>query len=697
MHSSHDLFLKESGCTGGLSAGGAVLTGVVARWRPCARASFSSRLMRRARISATLTIPWRPGIVSPAQPQASVRKRSQSIERLRTLAVGRCPEVSWQQSGRSAATAVMPQALRVTVLEAANLPVPGRFSRPGAQGHLPENHPVHQRVSTPAWTQAIQQPVASVGFLNPYAVVRHKPQSERHLESSRRTRTSMMNACPKWGEHFDFVLDENSVLADRPLLDRMDPTIVIDLWTEDQFSTDQHIATVTVPPATVRDLLRRSEAGVAELSSHQLIDTVGLELRGQGAQPALLNLCLEVSEVDAVPEAIYETPLAGVPPPGRKAPAARSPEKLKEDSDSFFEKLQQSPVWRGRRGDAKAHRHLEIPELPFERFEQRDPKSLLASAGLLEPQVSLLKKFLADVSKRNKTAGTVAKKKDVWKGLKGLGVDEVSLAVMFGKNAASDAAVVEHEEYLGMIAREPAMARGIVDEIARPRVDVDKLLVESREANKAVDILKKFKLIARDYDLHSCNQRVWEEVSNNLDRRLQKVGKADTECQADVDPYEGDLYIRYQQQAPGEKRGAGAANDEHVSNLKPPSHPHLPGAETRPPAEIQGVRAGQVEARAQSAFEGPPSAKMWTHEVTKVRAAFPPRDISPPEGSGGLHGLHRAGEVEPPPPLPDSIHSRVRISTTSAPRPPPSSAAAAAEDSGVVHTETVHQFTHTGT
>ena len=589
---------------------------------------------------------------------------------------------------------VMPQqAPRVTVVEAANLPVPGRFSRRGAQGHLPDNHPVHQRVSTPAWTQAIQQPVASVGFLNPYAVVRHKPQSELHPESSRRTRTSMMSACPKWEEHFDFVLDEHYVLADRPLLDRMDPTIVIDLWTEDQFSTDQHIATVTVPPATVRDLLRRGEAGVAEPSSHQLVDTVGLELRGQGAQPSLLNLRLEVSEVDAVPEAIYETPLVAVPP-GRKAPAVRSPEKLKEDSDSFFEKLQQSPVWRGRRGDAKAHRHLEIPELPFERFEQRDPKSLLASAGVLEPQITLLKKFLADISARNRTAGTLAKKKDVWKGLRELGVDEVSLAVMFGKNAANDAALLEHEQYLEMIAREPAMARGIVDEIARPRVDVDKLLVESREANKAVDILKKFKLIARDYDLHACNQRMWDEVSNNLDRRLQKIAKADTECQADVDPYEGDLYIHYQQQAPGEKPAPRAARGDKLAS-KAPSHPHLPGAETRPPAEVQGVRVGQVEGRALSAFEGPPSTKMWTHEVTKVRAAFPPREIFPAEGGGGLHGLRRAGDVEPPPPLPDSIHSRVRITTTSVARPPPS--AAAAEANGTTLTETVHQFTHTGT
>ena len=628
------------------------------------------------------------------------------------------------------------RVLRVTLEGAANLPVPGRFNRQGVHGHMPDaSHPIDHPVSTLAWTKAINRPAASIGFLNPYAVVRHKHQSVRHPESSRRTRASRMNACPKWAEHFDFVLDEGGVLPDRPLLDLEDPTIVIELWSEDEFSTDSHIATVTVPPATVKDLLLRDNGSEPMPSSHPLVDALGLELRGPGSQPALLNLGLGVIEASGVPTASQHAPPSSDQSPladeqafrGRldddkrlfrerieeerqlmQRPAedsntsavdfTRIPEDLRDKSSRFFEKLEQSTLWRGRQGDIKAHRHLDVPELPFERFEQRDPKSLLASAGVLEPQLEMLKAFLARVSARDKVGATRAKKKEVWKELRALGVDAVSLAVMFGGTAERDPAVMEHEEYLRMIAREPAMARGIVDELARPKVDLDKLLVEHREASKAVDVLKKFKLIERSYDLHDCNQRVWDEVARTLDRKLQKTERTEIECQADVDPYEGDLYIHYQELAPGEQRLPRASASRPAVDASA-GHPLLPGAETRPPSGYKGVRVGQVEGRTHAGFEGPPSAHMWADEKSKVRAAFPRREISAPEG-GGLYGLRKQGDTEPPKLLPDSIHSRIRVSTTTLPRPPPGEGnagdAAAAEAGGETQTETVHQLTQHG-
>ena len=46
-----------------------------------------------------------------------------------------------------------------------------------------------------------------------------------------------------------------------------------------------------------------------------------------------------------------------------------------------------------------------------------------------------------------------------------------------------------------MLAREPAMARGIYEELSRPRVNVDKLMLEPDEANKAIRILKDISIV----------------------------------------------------------------------------------------------------------------------------------------------------------------------------------------------------------
>jgi len=57
-----NLLRKASGSIGGLVGGGTSLDGVSTLLRPCSRASFSSRFMRRSRISATDMMPLKPGM-----------------------------------------------------------------------------------------------------------------------------------------------------------------------------------------------------------------------------------------------------------------------------------------------------------------------------------------------------------------------------------------------------------------------------------------------------------------------------------------------------------------------------------------------------------------------------------------------------------------------------------------------------------
>jgi hypothetical protein len=56
-------FRKASGSMGLGGGVAAFCGGVLMRSLPCARASLSSRLIRRSRISATVRIPWSPGIL----------------------------------------------------------------------------------------------------------------------------------------------------------------------------------------------------------------------------------------------------------------------------------------------------------------------------------------------------------------------------------------------------------------------------------------------------------------------------------------------------------------------------------------------------------------------------------------------------------------------------------------------------------
>jgi hypothetical protein len=315
-------------------------------------------------------------------------------------------------------------------------------------------------------------------------------------------------------------------------------------------------------------------------------------------------------------------------------------------------------VWRGRHGDKKAHVYLDAPDLPHERSEETNRKSLLASVGVLEHQIELLEKFLERCAKLDPPpeAEPGAKKKVLWRELASLGVDVVSLGVMFGAAAQTDEATLDHDGFLGMLAREPAMTRGICDELARPRIDVDTLLVEAQEAKKAVAILKKYQILPEMYDLRACDESMWLKASNKMKTSLEKTVVVSAACQADIDPFEGDLFIHYQQLAPGEKRSAQGPAKAEGRASRPQAH--IPAASTRPPAHYEGARVGQVQGRELAAFEGPP----W------------------PAG-------RRAGDVEAPAPLPSDIKSSVRICTDQV------SAAGASES----HVETVHEFSQTGT
>ena len=74
-----------------------------------------------------------------------------------------------------------------------------------------------------------------------------------------------------------------------------------------------------------------------------------------------------------------------------------------------------------------------------------------------------------------------------------------------------------------MLAREPAMARGIYEELSRPRVNVDKLMLEADEANKAIRILKDFSIVPEAYNLSDRDPHVWPLANSRMKASLQKV------------------------------------------------------------------------------------------------------------------------------------------------------------------------------
>ena len=551
--------------------------------------------------------------------------------------------------GSSEPTAKMTRCLLLTVAEASNLPLPAAFLRRGREGHLP--------VGTPAMG------------MNPYAVV-------RHAESRRVTAVSFMNAWPKWGAQFEFALQLHDAMEMRPWWER-ERDIVIEVMNEDRFTADTLIGSASIVPSKVDELLINGVVGAVVQLLLPLKSPVGLPLCGAGAQPALLSVRLEIAEVYA---ASKDEVKQAAPPQLPMEP--RSPEKLKEDSAKFFEKLQQSPgpwsmlkmrisagvlldaadceivrpVWRGRRGDKKAHVHLDAPDMPHERLEEQNRKSILAGVGVLEHQIEHLEKFLERCVKLDPPRTEPgAKKKVIWRELASLGVDVVSLGVMFGASAQTDETTLQSDAFLGMLAREPAMTRGICDQLARPRVDVDVLLVEAEEAKKAVAILKRYQILPDTYDLRARDDTIWQKASNKMKTSLEKTVAVSAACQADIDPFEGDLFIHYQQLAPGQKlTSQGPAKPEGRSS-RPQTH--IPAASTRPPSVHEDVRVGQVQGRDLAAFEGPP----W------------------PPG-------RRLGDIEALAPLPDDIKSQVRICTD---------CVSAAGDT-VTQTETVHQFSHTG-
>ncbi len=204
------------------------------------------------------------------------------------------------------------RALLLTVVEASNLPLPAAFSRRGPHGHLP--------VGTPA------------PGMNPYAVV-------RHAESRRATAPSPMNAWPKWGAAFEFALQADATTVARPWREP-DADIVIEVMNEDRFTVDTLVGSAAIAPSKVNELLISGEVGAAMQLLLPLTSPVGVPLCGAGAQRALVSVRLEIAEV-VIPAASSAKEDEAAPAPLAAEP--RSPEKLREDSERFYEKLQQSP------------------------------------------------------------------------------------------------------------------------------------------------------------------------------------------------------------------------------------------------------------------------------------------------------------------------------------------------------------------
>ena len=145
---------------------------------------------------------------------------------------------------------------------------------------------------------------------------------------------------------------------------------------------------------------------------------------------------------------------------------------------------------------------------------------------------------------------------------------------------------------------------------------------------------------------------------------------ASSACQADINPFEGDLFIHYKQLNPGEMRMAEGPQEHAGRDAGRASRPDasLPAATTRPPSLYQGVRVGQVEGRELSSFEGPPTS------VSR----------------------RKLGDLEPPAPLPDDLKSCIKITTTLGNS---HTSAGQGGDLGAQHqehAETVHHFSHTG-
>jgi hypothetical protein len=164
-------------------------------------------------------------------------------------------------------------------------------------------------------------------------------------------------------------------------------------------------------------------------------------------------------------------------------------------------------------------------------------------------------------------------------------------------------------------------------------------------------LLLLFLLLLQDRD-----PQIWILAADKMKTGLEKSVVVSAACQADVNPFEGDVFIHYQQQAPGERRPAQGPQKAEGRATRPA--PNLPGASTRPPSSYEGIRVGQVEGRDLASFEGLP---------------WPP--------------ARKQGDIQAPPPLPGDIKSQVSITTQTS----------SADGAGTqTHTENVHEFTQTG-
>ena len=270
-------------------------------------------------------------------------------------------------------------ALKLTVVEAFNLPVPGRFNRQSQQGHLTAPEGGGPAVGAALLKEAVEACYRlPVPGLNPYAVVAYG-------DSRRSTRASRMDAWPRWsdkGNEFEFALDRGGATAERPLL-QPGTDIVITIMNHDPFTEDALVGQYTLPYVQVEAVLARGQVGIADaLSGVPLTDAGGLALCGTGSQPALLSLTLEIVEIELEAVAKDASAVPGtVPAHAENDRKPRSPDKLRVDTEAFFEKLNSSPIWRGRHGARNAHLALQLPDLPFEPRDARAPESLLCEAG----------------------------------------------------------------------------------------------------------------------------------------------------------------------------------------------------------------------------------------------------------------------------------------------------------------------------
>jgi hypothetical protein len=119
---------------------------------------------------------------------------------------------------------------------------------------------------------------------------------------------------------------------------------------------------------------------------------------------------------------------------------------------------------------------------------------------------------------------------------------------------------------------------------------------------------RRFKLVDGSYQLRKRDPGVWHKCSTKLAKALESSQVVNMSTQADIDPFENDLFIHYKQVQPFEQHIKPHPRSLRADTL-------LPGATSRPPSDYRGVRVDLISGRAMSAFEGPPLSKEHEHRT----------------------------------------------------------------------------------